>query len=147
MGTRIGVALMSALLLLYIVAISGLAITLIGSGDGVLIALGLALGVLPILGLWGLVAEVMFGFRSERLMVLMAQQGALPAETAPVPHRKRLNRQTAEAVFPTYLAAAEAPPQHWQAWMRLGIVYEASGDRRLARSSVRKAIELHRSSR
>ena len=32
----------------------------------------------------------------------------------------------------------------WRAWLRLGLVYDASGDRRRARAAVRRAIALAR---
>jgi Flp pilus assembly protein TadD len=53
-------------------------------------------------------------------------------------------REDADAAFPRYRAEAEADPESWQAWMRLGIVYDACGDRRRARGAIRQAISLER---
>lgn len=147
MAKKIGVVVMSALLLLYIVAVGQLAIALLRSGDAIAMAMGVALAVLPLLGAWGLVAEIVFGIRSERLMALLERQGAMPAETVPVSTSGRPERDAADAVFPKYRAEAEAAPDSWQAWLRLGLVYDASGDRRRARQSVRRAIALHRAAR
>jgi len=36
----------------------------------------------------------------------------------------------------------EAHPDDWRAWYRLGLAYDASGDRRRARGAVRQAIQL-----
>lgn len=147
MAKKIGVVVMSALLLLYIVAVGQLAIALLRSGDAIAMVMGVALAVLPLLGAWGLVAEIIFGVRSERLMKLLEQQGAMPAETVPVSTSGRPEREAADAVFPKYKAEVEAAPESWQAWLRLGLVYDASGDRRRARQSVRRAIALERSAR
>ena len=51
-------------------------------------------------------------------------------------------REDADAVFPTYRAAVEANPDDWRAWYRLGLAYDAAGDRRRAREAVRRAIRL-----
>lgn len=147
MAKKIGVVVMSALLLLYIVAVGQLAIALLRSGDAIAMVMGVALAVLPLLGAWGLVAEIIFGVRSERLMKLLEQQGAMPAETVPVSTSGRPEREAADAVFPKYKAEVEDAPESWQAWLRLGLVYDASGDRRRARQSVRRAIALERSAR
>lgn len=147
MAKKIGVVVMSALLLLYIVAVGQLAVALLRSGDPVAMAMGVALAVLPLIGVWGLAAEILFGVRSERLMRLLGLQDAMPAESVPVSTSGRPEREAADAIFPKYRAEVEAAPESWQAWLRLGIVYDASGDRRRARQAVRRAIALERSSR
>ena len=145
MGTKIGVAVMSALLLLYIFAVGRLAITLIGSGDGVAITIGIALAVLPVLGVWGLAVEIIFGLRSERLLARLESEGHAPSEAVPVRPSGRPEREAADAEFPRYRDAVEAQPGDWRNWLRLAIAYDAAGDRRRARQSVRRAIELERS--
>jgi len=45
-------------------------------------------------------------------------------------------------VFPEFAAALQANPESWQAWLRLGLAYDACGDRRRARWAVRRAIAL-----
>lgn len=145
MVKKFGVVVMSALLLLYVVAVGRLAVALIGSGDGVASAMGVALAVLPLLALWGLVSEVIFGMRSERLLARLEEEGRLPEHSVPVRASGRPDRAAADAAFPAYRAEVEATPQSWQSWLRLGLAYDACGDRRRARHAVRRAISFSRS--
>jgi hypothetical protein len=145
MSKKIGVVVMSALLVLYIVAVGQLAFALLTSGDAIAVTMGVALTVLPILAVWGLVSELLFGVRSERLMARLEQEGLLPAESVPVSASGRPERAASDAAFPTYRAEVEAHPESWQSWLRLALAYDASGDRRRARHAVRRAIALDRS--
>ena len=56
-------------------------------------------------------------------------------------------REDADAVFPRYRDEVTASPDDWRAWYRLGLAYDASGDRRRAREAVRRAITLGADSR
>ena len=58
-----------------------------------------------------------------------------------------LLREDADAVFPRYRDEVTASPDDWRAWYRLGLAYDASGDRRRAREAVRRAITLEADSR
>ena len=58
-----------------------------------------------------------------------------------------VDRAAADEVFPRYRAETEANPEAWWAWLRLALAYDASGDRRRARSATRRAIALERSER
>ncbi|MFP3380386.1 tetratricopeptide repeat protein, partial [Bacillus sp. SIMBA_069] len=53
-------------------------------------------------------------------------------------------RDAADEQFPQYRAEVEAAPESWRAWFRLGLAYDASGDRRRAREALRQAIRLER---
>ena len=46
--------------------------------------------------------------------------------------------------FPQFKAEVEAQPENWRAWFRLGLAYDASGDRRRARAALRESIRLQR---
>jgi len=56
----------------------------------------------------------------------------------------RADPALADAQFPPYKVAVEAEPESWQAWFRLGLAYDASGDRPRARWATREAIRLAR---
>jgi cytochrome c-type biogenesis protein CcmH/NrfG len=144
MSGRISVAIMSALLLLYLVVVTQLAFRLLAVDDGIAKALGVALIVLPLLGAWALGAELLFGFRSQRLIGLLRSTGSLPADALPKRASGRPERAAADAEFPKYQAAVEADPGSWQGWFRLGLAYDACGDRRRARRSIGHAIRLER---
>ncbi|KAA9152502.1 tetratricopeptide repeat protein [Microbacterium lushaniae] len=147
MSARIGVAVMAALLLLYIVLVGQRAWLLVASGEPVGIALGIALIVLPLLAVWALGRELWFGWRADGLGRRLEQDGALPDDEVAVRPSGRVVREDGDAVFPQYRAEVEANPEDWRAWYRLGLAYDAASDRRRAREAIRHAIRLERSDR
>ena len=138
---------MSALLVLYLALVVQLAVRLIGVDSPVGKFLGIALIVLPLLGFWAMLAELLFGIRSQRLVAMLKAHNQLPVEVLPMRSSGRPIRSAADAEFPLVKADVEANPGRWQAWFRLGLSYDACGDRRRARSSIRRAIDLERQSR
>lgn len=147
MSARIGVAVMAALLVLYIVLVGQRAWVLLTSGDPVGIGMGVALVVLPAIALWALARELWFGWRAQQLGTRLGAEGGLPADDVALRPSGRVVREDADAVFPTYRADAEANPDDWRAWYRLGLAYDAAGDRRRAREAVRRAIRLESADR
>lgn len=140
MSTRLGVALMAFLLAVYIVLVAQRGWLLIVSGNPIGIAMGVTLAFLPVLAAWALWRELTFGRQSAALMKRLEAEGGLPADEVNVSSTGRPSREDADRVFPLYRADAEARPTDWRAWMRLGLVYSAAGDRTRARSAVRRAI-------
>ncbi|GAA1934056.1 tetratricopeptide repeat protein [Microbacterium aoyamense] len=147
MSARIGVAVMAALLALYIVLVGQRAVLLLVSGDPVGVGMGVALIVLPLIATWALGRELWFGVRAEQLGKRLETEGGLPDEDVAVKPSGRVVRSDADALFPAYRAAVEASPEDWRAWYRLGLAYDASGDRRRAREAVRTAIRFESASR
>jgi hypothetical protein len=148
MNGRIAVAVMSAVLVLYLVVVTQLAFRLFAVDNGAAKGIGVALIVLPLLGAWALGAELLFGLRSQRLLGVLRTGGDdLPADALPTRASGRPERAAADAVFPEYQAAVEAAPGSWQAWFRLGLAYDACGDRRRARRAIGHAIRLEREQR
>ncbi|MDN3495574.1 hypothetical protein QL996_06515 [Planococcus sp. APC 4015] len=147
MNARIGVAVMAVLLAVYIVLVGQRAYLLLISGDTVGIAMGVALVVLPLIAVWALARELWFGVRAEHLGTRLEREDALPRDEVSVRPSGRVLRGDGEAVFPTYRADVEAHPDDWAAWYRLGLAYDAAGDRRRAREAIRRAIRLESASR
>ncbi|WP_042542426.1 tetratricopeptide repeat protein [Leucobacter komagatae] len=139
-----GVAFMSVLLVLYFVFAGVRAVALLQSAEPIAIAMGVALLVLPLLGAWALVREIMFGFTSTKLVDALSEEGALPEELTDPEVTRGTVRDIADAAFPRYKEAAEADAADWRSYMRLGLVYDAAGDRKRARSAIRHAISLNR---
>lgn len=135
---------MVALLVLYLVLVGHRAWLFVASGEPVAVVLGAALVVLPLLGAWALWAEVSFGFRSQEIVRQMAAEGTLPVDDVPRRASGRYDRAAADAAFPPYAAEVEQRPDDWRAWFRLGLAYDACGDRRRARGAVRRAVALRR---
>ena len=145
MKGKIAVAVMAALLVFYLVLVGVRAVLFIQSGEPVGIAIGLALLILPLIGFWALAREVTFGIRSERLVRQLDDLGGFPSAVLPVRPSGRPYRDAADEQFPVAQAEVEAEPENWQAWLRLGLAYDASGDRKRARGAIRTAIALERS--
>jgi cytochrome c-type biogenesis protein CcmH/NrfG len=142
MSTRIGVAIMSIALVLYLIISLNWAVALLRTGTGLAIAMGVALLMLPVVAGWALGRELWFGFRAEKIGRRLEAEGGLPDDEVSVRESGRVLREDADAVFPRYREDVQAHPDDWRAWYRLGLAYDASGDRRRAREAVRKAIRL-----
>jgi hypothetical protein len=140
--TRVAVVVMAALLALYLVFAIRYGLLLIGTATPVGIAIGVALLVFPVIAAGALAAELVFTVRADRLGRQLEAAGDLPQEQLPLLPSGRIDRAAADAVFPAYQAAAEADPENWRVWYRLGLAYDASGDRRRARWAMRQAIRL-----
>lgn len=147
MSARVGVVVMALALTLYIVLAGQRAVLLLGTGDPVGIAMGVALLVLPVLAAWGLWRELAFGTGAARLGRRLEEEGALPEEELTVRPSGKPDRAEADALFPVYRDAVEGAPDDWRAWYRLGLAYDGAGDRRRARQAVRTAIGLERAER
>lgn len=140
----IAVTVMSAALLMYFVVVGVRAVALLLSGTALAVTMGAALLVLPLLGVWALWRELSFGARATRLVDELAAADLLPDDLGEGTSSGRPRRDLAGAVFAKYRDEAELAPDDWQAWARLGIVYDACGDRVRARQAMRKAIMLAR---
>jgi hypothetical protein len=141
---RIAGLVMAALLLLYLVFVVQYAVILLGLGELVATLMGIALLVLPLVGAWVLTVELLFVFRAERLLSRLRAEGGLPVDDLPRLPSGRPDPVAADAQFPIYQAEVEGSPESWRAWLRLGLAYDASGDRKRARWATREALRLAR---
>jgi hypothetical protein len=147
MRTRVAVVVMAALLLLYLGFALRYGLLLIGTGQAIGIAIGVALLVFPVVAGGALVAELVFTVRADRLGQRLEAEGGLPEEQLPTLPSGRIDRAAADEVFPQYQAAVEADPENWRTWYRLGLAYDAAGDRRRARWALRQSIRRSREPR
>jgi hypothetical protein len=136
---------MAALLLLYLVFAIRYGILLIGVASPVAVTIGVALLVFPVVAAGVLAAELVFTVRADRLGKRLDDEGELPTEQLPLLPSGRIDRAAADAVFPQYQAAVEADPENWRTWYRLGLAYDASGDRRRARWAMRQSLRRSKS--
>lgn len=142
-----GVAIMSVLLVFYFGLLVTRAVALFQTGTLLTISLGTALLVLPLIGFWALGRELVFGWSSNRLVGKLDDEGLIPEEEIETLPSGRPIREQADLVFPKYRTEVEADETSWTAWMRLGIIYDACGDRKRAREAIRRAISLERGTR
>lgn len=138
---------MAALLVLYMVLVAQLAVRFLTVDEPTAKAMGIALFALPLVGLWALVAELVFGIRSEGLGRKLAAEGSDSFAELPRLPSGRVERAAADAAFPLFQAETEGAPDSWRSWYRLGLAYDACGDRRRARGAIRHAIALERDER
>jgi len=139
----LGALLATAVLVIYAFAIGRAVVALLGSGEAVGIAIGVCLIVVPFLALWYIGREWWFAVQVQRLANELHAQGGLPVDDLPRSPGGRIDRAAADAQFVLRQAEAEAAPDDWRAWFNLGFAYDASGDRRRARESLRRAVRLH----
>ncbi|MEO6827605.1 MAG: hypothetical protein ABI255_05875 [Microbacteriaceae bacterium] len=142
MTGRVAAIVMAALLVIYLVVLGQRAVLLVGTGSPIGIAMGVALLVLPVIGAWVLVRELMFGVHTQALVRILEREDDLPADDLPRRPSGRPVRAAADARFPAAKARVDAEPESWRAWFRLGMAYDDSGDRRRARAAIREAIRL-----
>ena len=147
MGARVAALVMAALLVIYLVFVTNYALILINDDQPIAKAMGFGLIVLPLIGAGVLAADLVFVVRGERLVKRLGDEGGLPVDDLPRLPSGRADPVAADAQFPQYQAEVEAEPESWRAWLRLGLAYDASGDRQRARWATRKAIALERAAR
>jgi cytochrome c-type biogenesis protein CcmH/NrfG len=127
----------------YAVLLGWRGVLLIGTGDPIAVGLGIAVLVIPLVGLYLVWRELQFGRRTEALAQELDLEGGLPVDDLPRRPSGRIDRTAADAAFTQYQSEVEAAPNDWRTWFRLSTAYDAAGDRRRARASMRTAINWH----
>lgn len=144
MSSRIGVAVMAAALLLYVVVAGWLAVMFLRVATPVAIGMAIALIVIAPIGAWALVRELLFGFAADRLGRTLDAEGGMPEAPERLTPSGRLMREDIEPLIAQYGATVQSEPGDWRARYRLGVVQDAAGRRKDARASIREAIRLSR---
>ncbi|WP_159793381.1 tetratricopeptide repeat protein [Puerhibacterium puerhi] len=138
----VGAVLVTLLLALYVWQVAGRGVAMVATGRPVLVAIGLAVLVIPLLVLGLIAAEYRLATRVQRMADTLAADGQLPVDDLPRSPGGRIDRAAADAAFGPYREAVEREPESWRAWYRLAFAYDAAGDRRRARAALRKASSL-----
>jgi hypothetical protein len=138
------IAFLCVAMLVYFVLLGRMAVALITSGRAAAIGLGLAVLVMPFIGLWAMIATLRAGFAHQRLARLIAEDG-MELDTSALPRRPsgRIQRNAADALFDTVRTELQDDPDNWRRWYRLARAYDYAGDRRRAREAMKTALELH----
>ncbi|MCV7078852.1 hypothetical protein [Mycobacterium szulgai] len=137
------IAFMCVAMLAYFVMLGRLAVAMIGSGRPAAVGLGLAVLIMPMLGLWAMITTLRAGFAHQKLARLIAQDG-MELDTTQLPRRAsgRIERDAADALFDTVRTELEDDPDNWRRWYRLARAYDYAGDRRRAREAMKTAVQL-----
>ncbi|MHA7650448.1 hypothetical protein ACX9NE_13835 [Mycobacterium sp. ML4] len=130
-------------MLVYFVLLGRIALLMIGSGRPAAVGLGVALLIMPFLGLWAMVATLRAGFAHQKLARLIAEDG-LELDVSALPRRAsgRIERSAADSLFAAVRAELENDPDNWRCWYRLARAYDYAGDRRRAREAMKAAVQL-----
>ncbi|ORV07802.1 hypothetical protein [Mycobacterium celatum] len=137
------IAFMCVALLVYLVLLGRTAVLLIGSGRAAGVMLGAALLILPVIGLWAMVATLRAGFAHQKLARLIADDG-MELDVSALPRRPsgRIDKDAADALFDAVRNEPHDDPDNWRRWYRLARAYDYAGDRGRAREAMKKAVEL-----
>jgi len=135
---------LTALLGLYLAVVVRRAVALLGSGVAIGVVLGAATLVLPLLVGALLAREWWLAVVTQQMADHLAAEGGLQVDDLPRSPGGRIDRAAAREAFDAMRAQVEAGPDDWRSWFHLAFAYDAAGDRRRARESLRHAARLRR---
>lgn len=142
--TQLLIAFLCVALAVYFVVLARTAVALIRTGTPAAIGLGVGVLILPIVGVWAVIATLRAGLAHQRLARDAVEQGMeLDVSDLPRLPSGRIQRDAADALFHTVRAELDADPDNWGRWYRLARAYDYAGDRARARETMRRAVALH----
>src|SRR5215203_7456521 len=137
------IGFMCVALVVYFVLLGRIAMAFITSGEPAAIGLGLALMIMPLIGIWVMVATLRAGLTHQRLGRIVKDEGLeLDVSSLPRMASGRIERDAADALFATVRDELENDPDNWRRWYRLARAYDYAGDRSRAREAMKKAVEM-----
>lgn len=137
------IAILCAAMVAYCVLLARMAVAMIGSGRPAAVGLGLAVLIMPVLGLWAMAATLRAGLTHQKLARLIAtEQMELDVSALPRRASGRVEPAAADALFEAVRAEVQADPDNWCHWYRLARAYDYAGDRRRAREAMKTAVAL-----
>lgn len=142
MQAKLGAVVMTALTVMYLWLMGGRGLLLIEQPNAVGKAMGVFMLILPIIALFGIAAELVFGSRVERMAAQVEAEGKWPIQNIETRPSGRPEKAAAQREFERIRDAAELAPEDWHSWFNVGLAYDACGDRRRARASMRKALRM-----
>lgn len=149
-STRVVVAIAAIVVALafYFVLLGQRGIALTQDGRAVPVVLGIAVLVLPFLGVWMVVATIRSGLAHQHLARRMHDEG-LELDVDDLPRRPsgRIERDAADELFAQVKQEWEADPDNWRNSYRLARAYDYAGDRGRARETMRRAVALEKHER
>jgi tetratricopeptide (TPR) repeat protein len=127
----------------YFLLLGQIAWAFITSGSAAAVGLGLAVLVMPLIGIWVMVSTLQAGLAHQRLARLAREKGMeLDVSGLPTMPSGRIQRDAADALFEAVRDELEQDRDNWLRWYRLARAYDYAGDRSRAREAMKKAVEL-----
>src|ERR1700750_440878 len=134
------IGFMCLALVVYFLLLGRIAWAFITSGSAAAVGLGLAVLIMPLIGIWVMVSTLQAGLAHQRLARLARDQGVeLDVSGLPRMPSGRVQRDAADALFETVRQELDQDPNNWRRWYRVARAYDYAGDRRRARDAMRKA--------
>ena len=142
------IGFMCVAMVVYFLLLGRIAWAFITSGSAAAVGLGLALLVMPLIGIWVMVNTLRAGLAHQRLARLAREKGMeLDVGELPRMPSGRINRDAADALFVTVKGELEQDAGNWVRWYRLARAYDYAGDRSRAREAMKRAVEMQEAER
>ncbi|MFF8847544.1 hypothetical protein ACF08N_33335 [Streptomyces sp. NPDC015127] len=143
MRAKITYFVTAAVLVVYFVLVGSRGLMLIRQGTALTVTFGVAVLILPVIGLWFLGKNTQFVTRANRLAAELDAEGGLPVDELVRTPGGRIDRDSADEVFARRRAETEDAPDDWRCWFRLAVAYHDARDTPRARKAMQRAIALH----
>ena len=143
MRAKLSYAVTAAVLVFYFVLVGSRGVMLIQSGTVITVTFGVAVLILPVIGLWFLWKNTQFVRKANALAAELDAEGGLPVDELKRTPGGRIDRDSADEVFAKRKAETEASPDDWRSWFRLAVAYHDARDTPRARKAMQRAIALH----
>ena len=145
MRAKLSCAISAAILVFYFVLVGSRGVMLIQSGTPITVTFGLAVLILPVIGVWFLWQNTQFVRKANALAAELDAEGGLPVDELRRTPSGRIDRASADEVFARRKAETEDAPDDWRSWFRLAVAYHDARDTPRARKAMQRAIALHES--
>jgi hypothetical protein len=137
------IGFMCVALVVYFLLLGRIAWAFMTSGSAAAVGLGLAVLVMPLIGIWVMVSTLQAGLAHQRLARLAREKRMeLDVSDLPTLPSGRIQRDAADALFETVRDELEQDRDNWLRWYRLARAYDYAGDRSRAREAMKRAVEL-----
>ncbi|MFF4948863.1 hypothetical protein ACWC2K_27880 [Streptomyces chattanoogensis] len=143
MRAKITYFVLAAVLVVYFVLVGSRGVLLIEQGTAITVTFGVAVLILPLIGLWFLWHTTRFARRAGILARELEAEGGLPVDELRRTPGGRIDRDSADEVFARRQAETEEAPGDWRTWFRLAVAYHDARDTPRARKAMQHAIALH----
>ncbi|MFF3291248.1 hypothetical protein [Streptomyces sp. NPDC003023] len=143
MRAKITYFVTAAVLVVYFVLVGSRGVMLLKQGTALTVTFGVAVLILPVIGVWFLWKNTQFVTRAGRLAAELEAEGGLPVDELVRTPGGRIDRDSADAVFAKRRAETEDSPDDWRCWFRLAVAYHDARDTPRARRAMQRAIALH----
>jgi len=122
------IGFMCVAMVVYFLLLGRIAWAFITSGSGAAIGLGVAILVMPLIGIWVMVSTLQAGLAHQRLARLARERGMdLDVSDLPTMPSGRVQREAADALFEAVRDELDQDRDNWLRWYRLARAYDYSG--------------------